>query len=686
METASRDDDHAEPTFTTEKDSPAMFDDPNLPPGWYRKVTQRQAGRSAGKFDVYIFSPEGKKFRSRNELQAHLEKVGSPLPLSNFDFTVKGLTKGQISAPEATAKKDVKRPSTVKKAAAAAPKTPSGQRHGRKLVVRLNFTSPKKRILKNYSENKSEREGDKAVLPRSEEEEEPEKVTVEAPKVEAPKSKEKENAATKKEAAATEKEELPGKKEAAAKAEGGRSRKRKLVEVEDLLFKEFDRLERKPAGKGKVGGAEKKATPKEEATDAKKDKAKIATEKGTAQKVVREKSKRQAIRKAKEEERLLQASAAEMEEAAATARVPEVPGEASPTEPSQAQEEDPAHGENQVADEEAPVEDPVAAKEATAEAAFEEDRLPTPPPEQPRPHSTLYELFPHMIEHSYTKNPEEEEIDLSRRRQQLQQQQPQHGGAQTRKRSRSATHDAAAGGATSPEPPAQRRRRRTSRPSENCDSAEDANCLEEASQSVGEPPSTRAVTRLRGRLKQGSSDGVLVVPGRGKKSPYFGSRGLQPPKLSGQPWVPPKSPYGLVQESLYHDPWKLLVATIFLNRTTGKAAVPLIWKFLGLYPTAESVLQAPIQDIAELLQPLGLHNKRAAIIRRFSEEYLTRDWRYPSELHGIGKYGNDSYRIFCVKEWAKRAALIHHQGTRARARKESERAAPCHQKEDEAVV
>lgn len=22
-------------------------------------------------------------------------------------------------------------------------------------------------------------------------------------------------------------------------------------------------------------------------------------------------------------------------------------------------------------------------------------------------------------------------------------------------------------------------------------------------------------------------------------------------------------------------------------------------------------------------------------------------------MHGIGKYGNDSYRIFCVKEWAK---------------------------------
>lgn len=33
------------------------------------------------------------------------------------------------------------------------------------------------------------------------------------------------------------------------------------------------------------------------------------------------------------------------------------------------------------------------------------------------------------------------------------------------------------------------------------------------------------------------------------------------------------------------------------------------------------------------------------------EEYLTKQWRYPIELHGIGKYGNDSYRIFCVGEW-----------------------------------
>ncbi len=30
---------------------------------------------------------------------------------------------------------------------------------------------------------------------------------------------------------------------------------------------------------------------------------------------------------------------------------------------------------------------------------------------------------------------------------------------------------------------------------------------------------------------------------------------------------------------------------------------------------------------------------------------MTKDWTYPIELYGIGKYGNDSFRIFCVEEW-----------------------------------
>ena len=34
-------------------------------------------------------------------------------------------------------------------------------------------------------------------------------------------------------------------------------------------------------------------------------------------------------------------------------------------------------------------------------------------------------------------------------------------------------------------------------------------------------------------------------------------------------WDPPQSPYNFIQEYLYRDPWQLLVATIFLNKTDG---------------------------------------------------------------------------------------------------------------------
>lgn len=115
--------------------------------------------------------------------------------------------------------------------------------------------------------------------------------------------------------------------------------------------------------------------------------------------------------------------------------------------------------------------------------------------------------------------------------------------------------------------------------------------------------------------------------------------------------VPPCSPYGLVQEELWEDPWKLLVATIFLNRTTGTAALPILSTFFEKYSSPEITMNADSAELADLLAPLGLHKKRAGIIIRFSSEYINKDWTYPIELYGIGKYGNDSYRIFCTPEW-----------------------------------
>ncbi|XP_006894550.1 PREDICTED: methyl-CpG-binding domain protein 4-like [Elephantulus edwardii] len=127
---------------------------------------------------------------------------------------------------------------------------------------------------------------------------------------------------------------------------------------------------------------------------------------------------------------------------------------------------------------------------------------------------------------------------------------------------------------------------------------------------------------------------------------------LSPPRRKAfKKWTPPRSPFNLVQETLFHDPWKLLIATIFFNRTSGKMAIPVLWEFLEKYPSAEVARSADWRDVSELLKPLGLYDLRAKTIVKFSDEYLTKQWKYPIELHGIGKYGNDSYRIFYVDEW-----------------------------------
>ena len=89
-------------------------------------------------------------------------------------------------------------------------------------------------------------------------------------------------------------------------------------------------------------------------------------------------------------------------------------------------------------------------------------------------------------------------------------------------------------------------------------------------------------------------------------SNYFKSSDLPSYKSKFVPkWIPPKSPFNLIQESLFHDPWKLLIATIFLNRTSGRKAIPVMWEFLKRYPNPEVTRVADWKEIAGMLPSLG---------------------------------------------------------------------------------
>ncbi|BFI31270.1 methyl-CpG-binding domain protein 4 [Marchantia polymorpha subsp. ruderalis] len=130
------------------------------------------------------------------------------------------------------------------------------------------------------------------------------------------------------------------------------------------------------------------------------------------------------------------------------------------------------------------------------------------------------------------------------------------------------------------------------------------------------------------------------------------STGLCPgSSIRNENWEPPPSPFGLIQESLYKDPWKVLLSCMLLNKTAGRQMHKVIWDLFSLCPDAESAINTDTAKIAEKVYSLGLQNKRAKMIQRFSFEYLQGDWTNVTQLHGIGKYAADAYAIFCQGLW-----------------------------------
>ncbi|XP_075885299.1 methyl-CpG-binding domain protein 2 [Nelusetta ayraudi] len=68
-------------------------DCPALPPGWKKEEVIRKSGLSAGKSDVYYYSPSGKKFRSKPQLARCL---GNAVDLGCFDFRTGKMMPGKL--------------------------------------------------------------------------------------------------------------------------------------------------------------------------------------------------------------------------------------------------------------------------------------------------------------------------------------------------------------------------------------------------------------------------------------------------------------------------------------------------------------------------------------------------------------------------------------------------------------
>lgn len=171
-----------------------------------------------------------------------------------------------------------------------------------------------------------------------------------------------------------------------------------------------------------------------------------------------------------------------------------------------------------------------------------------------------------------------------------------------------------------------------------------------------------------------------------KVSPYFPT--LPTEAESCLPFPPIGAPYfGLVQEQLAHEPFKLLIATIFLNRTRGGVALPVLFQVFDKYPTIDAMANASPSELVSMIRCLGFQNQRARkcidLARTWQTQPPTKGKRY-RELHyprkldgrdvgrdeciddedmrvawevahlpGVGAYSLDSWRIFCRDELRK---------------------------------
>lgn len=112
---------------------------------------------------------------------------------------------------------------------------------------------------------------------------------------------------------------------------------------------------------------------------------------------------------------------------------------------------------------------------------------------------------------------------------------------------------------------------------------------------------------------------------------------------------------------------------MLLNQTHGSKAVPVFWELLRHFPTPRALADADLRELTDMLQPIGLHNIRAARLKAFSQAWLELPpWRaapgkcrdpkahdrrlpgttdYPltpiAHLPGAGRYAVDSWAIFC---------------------------------------
>tara|TARA_E500000178_G_scaffold304074_1_gene314671 strand:+ start:1681 stop:2073 length:393 start_codon:yes stop_codon:yes gene_type:complete len=107
-------------------------------------------------------------------------------------------------------------------------------------------------------------------------------------------------------------------------------------------------------------------------------------------------------------------------------------------------------------------------------------------------------------------------------------------------------------------------------------------------------------------------------------------------------------PNKMVQQQV-KNLWQHFVGVICLNQTGRIQVKRVLPEFFDKWPTPEKFLKSDTKTVIEVIKSLGFYNRREATIRKMTKDFLTWDREDATKLHGIGKYGSDSYELFYKK-------------------------------------
>jgi methyl-CpG-binding domain protein 4 len=109
------------------------------------------------------------------------------------------------------------------------------------------------------------------------------------------------------------------------------------------------------------------------------------------------------------------------------------------------------------------------------------------------------------------------------------------------------------------------------------------------------------------------------------------------------------APGTLVQQELPDSnlyPWYMLNACVLLSRVHPKPVREVMPALIAKYPDPGAMAFADEAELTAMLEPLGLHEKRAKTLIRLARDWLAGVPR--KKMYGVGPYAEESWRIFVV--------------------------------------